>query len=177
MRVSRRVRNALSSRYLRCARFTFGVDFENLGEDELRLLLYCLALEESVTVTLSKEALAPQALGPVTLNGPLRHKFGGCKAQGGGSVRIIMDRMELREHIVDRYRGQAMAPHVLDGEDLRAELERRLQPIISRTDETMRHLRAMLIYNENDPRKPIEYPDYGWFQQDKSTGQPLKPTL
>jgi hypothetical protein len=38
-------------------------------------------------------------------------------------------------------------------------------------------LRAMLIYCENDPRKPIEYPSYNWFQQDKGRGKPLKPTL
>jgi hypothetical protein len=158
-------------------RFTFRVDFENLREDELALLLYCLVLEENVTVPLSSDALGPEAVGPVTLSGPLRHKFGSAKPQGGGSVRIIITRMELREHTADRYRGQASASPVFQGEDLEAELDRRLRPTASRTDETMRQLRAMLIYTENDPREPIEYPDYSWFQQDKGAGKPLKPTL
>ncbi|HXG08739.1 MAG TPA: RAMP superfamily CRISPR-associated protein [Gemmataceae bacterium] len=159
-------------------RFTFQVHFENLRDEELNLLLYCLVLEENVTVTLSKAALGPDAQAPVTLTGPLRHKFGGCKPQGGGSVQITIDKMTLYADRADRYRGQAATPRVLEGEVLRAELNRRTQPIADRDDdETMRHLRAMLIYCENDPRKPIEYPDYNWFQQDKGTGTPLKPTL
>ena len=52
-----------------------------------------------------------------------------------------------------------------------------LGPIAGRTDETMRHLRAMLIYSNTDPRRPVDYPDYAWFQQDKGKGTPLKPTL
>jgi len=158
-------------------RFTFDVDFENLREEELTLLFYCLVLEENVSVILSKEALGPDAQGSVTLTGPLRHKFGGCKPQGGGSVKISIDKMELRENIADRYRGHAAAPRVLEGEELRAELDRRLQPIADRPDETMRHLRAMLIYSSTDPRMPVDYPDYPWFQQDKGKGTPLKPTL
>jgi hypothetical protein len=157
--------------------FTFGVHFENLREEELALLLYCLVLEENVSVTLSKEALEPDAQGPVTLRGPLRHKFGGCKPQGGGSVKISINKMTLCASMADRYRGQAAACRVLEGEELHTEVSRRIEPIIKRTDDTMRHLRAMLIYCENDPRKPIEYPSYSWFQQDKGTGKPLKPTL
>lgn len=157
--------------------FTFKVHFENLREEELALLLYCLVLEENVTVTLSKEALGPGAQGPVTLTGPLRHKFGGCKPQGGGSVKIAIHKMTLCADRADRYRGHTAPVAVLQGEELRAELSRRTQMIANRNDNTMRHLRAMLIYCENDPRKPIEYPDYSWFQNDKGTGTPLKPTL
>jgi hypothetical protein len=157
--------------------FIFGVDFENLRQEELALLLYCLVLEENVSVTLSKEALRPDAQGPETLTGPLRHKFGGCKPQGGGSVKISIDKMTLYENMADRYRGRAAACRVLEGEELHTEVSRRIEPIVKRTDDTMRHLRAMLIYCENDPRKPIEYPSYSWFQQDKGTGKPLKPTL
>jgi hypothetical protein len=120
--------------------------------------------------------LEPDAQGPVTLTGPLRHKFGGCKPQGGGSVKISINKMTLCASMADRYRGQA-ASCVLEGEELRTKVSRRIEPIVKRTDGTMRHLRAMLIYCENDPRKPIEYPNYNWFQQDKGTGKPLKPTL
>jgi CRISPR/Cas system CSM-associated protein Csm3 (group 7 of RAMP superfamily) len=157
-------------------RFTFQVAFENLREEELALLLYCLVLEEEVTVTLSKEALGPDAHQPVTFSGPLRHKLGACKPQGGGSVKIGIDRMRLHDNMADRYRGQA-AGQELEGEQLQTQLRQRTQAIMARTDETMRHLRAMLIYSANDPRKAVDYPDYTWFQQDKGTGTPLKPTL
>jgi hypothetical protein len=157
--------------------FTFRVDFENLREEELALLLYCLVLEENVSVTLSKEASGPDAQGPVTLTGPLRHKFGGCKPQGGGSVKISIDKMKLCASMADRYRGRTPEAPALVGDELRAELSRRTQPIVARDDDTMRHLRAMLIYCADDPRKPIDYPNYKWFQQDKGTGTPLKPAL
>ena len=62
--------------------FHFTVDFTNLRDDELNLLLYCLALEEQVTVTLSPEALGREE-DSETLVGPLRHKIGGAKPSGG----------------------------------------------------------------------------------------------
>ncbi|GIW82522.1 MAG: hypothetical protein KatS3mg105_4329 [Gemmatales bacterium] len=154
--------------------FTFAVDFENLREDELALLLYCLELEDNVTVTLSKEALGPDARESVKLTGPLRHKLGGCKPQGGGSVKIRIDKMTLYA-MSERYRGQAPTHREWEGEALRTEVERRIKPIVARQDETMRHLRAMLIYCKDDPRRPIHYPTYDWFRHD--TGKRLKPTL
>jgi CRISPR/Cas system CSM-associated protein Csm3 (group 7 of RAMP superfamily) len=156
-------------------RFNFSVFFENLRGEELALLLYCLVLEEEVSVTLSKDALGPDAQGPVTLTGPMRHKLGGCKPQGAGSVKITLNSMTYYDSIANRYRGQTATARQLQGEPLQAEVKRRIQPIVARTDDTMRHLRAMLIYCENDPRKPIEYPSYNWFLED--TGKPLKPTL
>jgi CRISPR/Cas system CSM-associated protein Csm3 (group 7 of RAMP superfamily) len=160
-------------------RFCFRVDFENLREEELALLLYCLVLEEEVIVRLSTEALGPNAQEERTLIGPMRHKFGGCKPQGGGSVRIQIDRMQLRDQIADRYRGQATDPQVREGVALQQELRRQIQRFANCVDDTMLHLRAMLIYSENDPRGPISYPDYNWFNQDRNA-QPrtgLKPTL
>jgi hypothetical protein len=159
------------------ATFAFTVEFENLRESELALLLYCLVLEENVSVSLSVEALGPGHHEPITLTGPMRHKFGGCKPQGGGSVKLTIGKMILRDCVADRYRCQTVAAQALEGEDLKAELRRRTEGIANRTDETMRHLRAMLIYSQHDPRQPVEYPDYGWFQQDKGTGTTLKPAL
>ena len=50
-----------------------------------------------------------------------------------------------------------------------------------RTDLTMKELRSMLIYATDDPRKPIYYPKYDWFQEEKSkppdAKTPLKPTI
>ncbi len=155
--------------------FTFSVYFENLREEELALLLYCLVLEEEVTVTLSREALGPGAPGPATFSGPLRHKLGGCKPHGAGSVKIAIQRLELWREMARRYRGGQPNAQVFSGEQLRAELECRLKPIRKRDDATMRALRAMLIYSEQDPRRDIRFPTYQWFQQDK--GARLKPTL
>jgi CRISPR/Cas system CSM-associated protein Csm3 (group 7 of RAMP superfamily) len=157
-------------------KFAFTVDFENLGEQELALLVYCLVLEENATVTLGVPALGPNHHEAVTLTGPLRQKFGGCKPQGGGSVKFTIAKMELRQSMPDRYRAHAAPPRVVEGTELEAELRQRTQPIASRTDDTMRQLRAMLIYTESDPRRPVEYPDYGWFQDDKGIGKQLKPT-
>jgi CRISPR/Cas system CSM-associated protein Csm3 (group 7 of RAMP superfamily) len=157
--------------------FTFSVTFENLREPELSLLLYCLVLEESVTVELSKDALGPKHHQAVVFTGPLRHKLGGCKPQGGGSIKIGINRLELRPSPADRYRGQLAAPQVFEKEALSGELNRRAQLIADRKDPTMVSLRAMLIYCEDDPRTDVDYPDYAWFADDKGTGKNLKPTL
>ncbi|NLX99907.1 MAG: hypothetical protein GXY83_27735 [Rhodopirellula sp.] len=159
-------------------RFTFQVDFANLRDEELNLLLYCLVLEERVEVTLSKLALGPSATAPITVTGPLRHKLGGCKPQGGGSVCFRVLKLLVRDDPTARYRGGS-DPGVMEGEPLRRELERRTEALRTRRDDTMQQLRAMLIYAENDPRvKNMNYPSYQWFQDDKVTGSgmPLKPT-
>ncbi len=159
------------------ATFEFRVDFENLREEELNLLLYCLVLEEEVTVTLRPEALGPGFQQEVTITGPLRHKLGGCKPQGGGSVHIQVVKMELYPNIAERYRGRQRAPQVWEGDDLKQELQRRTAPIVQRQDMTMQALRAMLIYSENDPRKNIRYPSYQWFEDSNNSTKQLKPTL
>jgi len=45
----------------------------------------------------------------------------------------------------------------------------------------MQQLRAMMIYTPDDPRQPVTYPTYQWFQGDRQTPpqekRPLKPTL
>lgn len=154
--------------------FTFRVDFENLREEELGLLLYCLALEESVRVTLS--APAAGGLTPVTLTGPLRHKLGNCKPHGGGSVHIKVERMELRGDPKERYRSVESAATAFESDAVRAEIDRRTQTIRGRNDPTMQHLRAMLIYTEGDPRAGnVNYPEYAWLNDHSTTK--LKPTM
>ena len=155
-------------------RFCFTVDFENLRDGELALLLYCLVLEERSTVELS-----PAALGRsgdqvrVTLHGPLRHKLGGAKSSGAGSVHLRVTKLELRTDPGARYRGND-STEVWDGERLADELNRRAEPFQRRTDRTMRELRAMLIYSAEDPRTPVHYPTHQWFETGSQT--PLKPT-
>jgi hypothetical protein len=157
--------------------FTFVVDFENLRDAELDLLLYCLVLEEDVTVTLSPAALLPGAVKAVTLRGPLRHKIGGCKPHGAGSVHL---RMEVRVNPADRYRGSRGVTTILEGEPLVTALRQRTRQFAGQQDDTMGHLRAMLIYDVSDPRAgKLEYPDFPFFQREKEdqARTPLKPVL
>lgn len=155
-------------------RFCFTVNFDNLRDTEIDLLLYCLVLEERATVE-----LGPAALGRggdedgAALCGPLRHKLGGAKPHGAGSVRIRVTKLELRTDPTARYRGDDVTES-LEGERLDGELTRRTASFRSRTDQTMKELRAMLIYTEDDPRKKVHYPTYKWFQSGSRT--PLKPT-
>ena len=155
-------------------RFHFTVDFANLRDAELDLLLYCLALEEQATVTLAPAALGRDAdQKGITLTGPLRHKLGGAKPHGAGSVHIRVAKLETHSDPAARYRGRD-AVEVWDGAHVEEELLRRTAPFRERTDQTMQELRAMLIYHAEDPRKLIEYPTYRWFQNQSRT--PLKPT-
>lgn len=148
--------------------FRFSVQFENLRNEELTLLAYCLVLEEDVRVELSTEALGPDFHEPVTLRGPMRHKLGGCKPQGGGSVHIRVDRLTLRGDPLTRYRTGQSTPEVFEAETLAQRLTALTRPIASRDDPTMRQLRAMLVYDANDPRaRDLDYPSYAWFQEDK----------
>ena len=155
-------------------RFHFTVDFANLRDAELDLLLYCLVLEEQATVTLTPAALGPGAgREDITLQGPLRHKLGGAKPHGAGSARLRVGKLEVRADPTARYRGRDTG-EAWDGARVDEELLRRTAPFRERTDQTMQELRAMLIYATKDPRQPIQYPTYGWFRTGSHT--PLKPT-
>ena len=158
-------------------RFRFTVDFENLREKELDLLVYCLVLEEQSTVELSAAAVGPASdQAGVTLSGPLRHKLGGAKPHGAGSVHLRITKLKIRTDPRARYRGSEPADttEVREGEALKQEIIRRTEPFRKRTDQTMRELRAMMIYVADDPRNPIHYPTYDWFRNESRTG--LKPT-
>ncbi|MEX1027458.1 MAG: RAMP superfamily CRISPR-associated protein [Candidatus Paceibacterota bacterium] len=160
--------------------FRFSVDFRNLRDGELNLLLYCLALEDEVSVTLSPAALGPDAREQKILCGPMRHKLGGCKPHGGGSADIRITRMTIRTNPADRYRGADSAQTFADTA-LSLELQRRTAPFAQRSDPTMQQLRAMMIYSSDDPRGPVNYPEYQWFQEDKqlppADKRRLKPTM
>ena len=161
--------------------FTFTVDFTNLRDAEFNLLLYCLVLEEEVTVSLSPAAIGREASeGGVLLKGPLRHKIGGAKPHGAGSSCIRITKMELCRDAMARYRGNKAAD-ILEKEVLTEEIKERTKSFRERTDLTMEELRAMLIYTVDDPRKPIYYPTYDWFQDEKKkrpeAKTQLKPTV
>ena len=156
-------------------RFRFTVDFENLREAELDLLLYCLVLEEQATVELSPKAVGRDSgQQGETLTGPLRHKIGGAKPHGAGSVHLRVTKLQLRTDPAARYRGKE-SMRALEGKELAQELNRRTDPFRARTDRTMQELRAMLIYVADDPRNSIEYPTREWFNNHGQTE--LKPTI
>jgi hypothetical protein len=162
--------------------FRFVVDFDNLRDDELALLTYCLVLEDEVAVTLSPEALGPGFNEPVTLQGPMRHKLGGCKPQGGGSVHLRVERLTLRDDPAARYRAGSEVASVFEGPELEGKLAALTAAIASRGDATMQQLRAMLVYAADDPRPTaLDYPSYAWFQEDRELPPAekgrLKPTL
>ena len=158
-------------------RFSFTVDFDNLCGNELALLLYCLILEEQATVVLSPEALGRNGeQGGTTLRGPLRHKLGGAKPHGAGSVRIGVLKQQIRRDQAGRYRGNTAEVVMQEGPDLEHKLTNCTKPFRERTDRTMRELRAMLIYHTDDPRRgQICYPIYEWFQINPLCA--LKPTI
>lgn len=159
--------------------FHFTVDFTNLCDDQLNLLLYNLALEERVTVTLSPAALGRDAnQDSITLEGPLRHKIGGAKPHGAGSVHIRITRMQLCQDATARYRGHH-ATQIFESTELESELNVRTASFCEQMDQTMTELRAMLIYSTDDPRDRIHYPTYQWFENEKEQGSRtvLKPTL
>ena len=161
--------------------FTFTVDFTNLRDAELNLLLYCLVLEGDVTVLLSPEALGrEEGEEAFEFKGPLRHKIGGAKPHGAGSAHIQITKMELCQDATARYRGNK-AIDILETEALTEEINERTKSFRERTDLTMKELRAMLIYSTDDPRKRICYPTYEWFLNERSKHKDsktqLKPTI
>lgn len=157
--------------------FSFRVDFENLREEELDLLLYCLVLEDEVTVTLSPEALGPQYAAPVTFSGPMRHKLGACKPQGAGSVQVTIEKLVLFEDPAERYRGKDIKGRELCGDSLKGYVDQARERALQRIHrETLEDLRAMMIFSPQDPRKDIHYPDWAWFRSLKAKNTPLKPT-
>ncbi len=69
--------------------FDFIIQFNNLQEDELSLLLYVLVLEEDVQVTVGT------GQDQYRLRGPLRHKLGLGKPLGMGSVHITVNSVTM----------------------------------------------------------------------------------
>ena len=155
-------------------RFEFSVQYENLREDELNLLLYCICLEEKAVVQLSDECLGRQgdAKG-VRLHGPMRHKIGGSKPHGAGSVRIQIKRIEWTNP-TQRYRN-GKSIRIQEGKVLDNEITTRVISFVQRQDNAMQELRSMLIYTPEDPRRDIRYPSFEWFR--RNPRRSLKPTI
>jgi hypothetical protein len=118
--------------------FTFKVDYNDLAEDELALLLYSLALEEGVY-----------------------HKVGLGKPVGLGSAQIEI--VELTEHDLagTRYRKLGNTSAKLEGAALTAYLQRQLASFRSNTsDVSLVDLRRIWKFEHT---MDIRYPQREWF--------------
>lgn len=145
--------------------FKFDIQFSNLLQEELNLLLYILILEEKVRVTLSETGQV--------LEGPLRHKVGNAKPLGLGSCQIMINRLTFHAVPKDRFNSLNSKDRVLEGEKLTLEVSKRIKPYLSDHSSTMEAMRRMTIWDETDARE-FSYPDYHWFQNPVNSGKPLK---
>lgn len=143
--------------------FEFEVTFQNLCDEELDLLLYCLALEEDVTVTFE---------GQQETQGPLRHKLGYGKPLGMGSVHIEITQLTLID-MAKRYRSLA-PPIIFEKGYLTKEIEGRTKGFKSDASTTMTMLRKMLLYNSSDTRD-FHWPYFNWFRDTSKDEKPKPP--
>lgn len=118
--------------------FSFAVRIDNVAEDDWQLLLYALVLEPG-----------------------LRHKIGYGKPAGLGSIRIEVDRIELR--LIPANRSSAAAPQVLEGAALKQYLDQQTERMRQRTDPTMSALRRIWRW---PPASGVtyRYPSREWFR-------------
>lgn len=141
--------------------FGFEVDFFNLTEPELGLLVYAIGLEDHVEVDLADGT---------RLVGPLRHKIGMGKPLGMGSVAIAIERATLIDRAA-RYRGLG-GTTTLEAEELATWVARLTAPHRDDRSETMQALRKMLVWDPSDDRS-FRYPTNAWFKDHSQV--PLKP--
>lgn len=147
-------------------RFAFDVQFSNLTEHELSLLLYALSLEESVEVKIEEAKLE--------LRGSMRHKVGNAKSLGFGSCRIRVEKAAFLQEAGQRYASLASKKdRVLEGDALGREIADKIRPWVEDKSPTMKQLRKMMIWAPDDPRE-FRYPDYPWFQNSANSQKELK---
>ncbi|RMG33208.1 MAG: hypothetical protein D6732_12375 [Methanobacteriota archaeon] len=126
--------------------FEFSVNYENLSEEELALLIFALALED-----------------------PMRHKIGMGKGVGLGSVHITITRWEQRD-VQNRYRQYGGGITVLTEEDLQKAIEEQIRAYhhhYARWRDSLVALRDILTWDEEHPRDPA-YPSNAWFKDNPS---------
>ncbi len=145
--------------------FEFNVQFSNLPREELDLLLYILALEEDVKVTIGETGQI--------LQGPLRHKAGNAKPLGLGSCHIRITRLTLLADPKKRFSSLDTHDRVLKGDELEEEIGKRIKTYISDRSPTLEAMRRVMVWDETDPRN-FRYPDYHWFKNPANSGKPLK---
>ena len=146
--------------------FSFDITFSNLRDEEIRLLVYILALEENVSVTLEE--------GDISLSGPLRHKIGNAKPFGMGSCHITIDKISYLPGAAERFRTlEPTGVRTLEGDILQTEIDALKGNYVNDTTVTMQQLRKMMVWDESDSRT-FRYPDYHWFNTPGNSERNLK---
>ncbi len=144
--------------------FDFEIQFSNLKQDELELIIYALALEEYVEVKLETEN--------ITLKGPMRHKIGHAKPLGMGSCEININQLIYYPPPSVRLATlQETDTIVYKGDELKDEIAKLTRNIVGDSSVTMTQLRKMMVWDENDTRE-FKYPDFNWFR-DKDNSQKI----
>lgn len=146
--------------------FKFEVQFSNLTDQELALLVYVLALEDNVSESIQT--------GEQTLNGPLRHKIGNAKPLGLGSCHIKISQLICFAEPTQRFATLAQSfDQMFQAERLQAQITEMTHAYVNDGSDAMRQLRKMLIWDENDNRV-FHYPPYDWFKNPTNSGKILK---
>jgi hypothetical protein len=146
--------------------FDFEVQFSNLEPEELSLLIYILALEDEVDVTLGEER--------IHLRGPMRHKIGLAKPLGMGSCHIKIEKLVVLAPPAARFASlQHLEQSVYEGNALEQEIRSLTRDLVNDTSPTMQQLRKIMVWDPNDPRS-FRYPDHHWFQNQENSLKNLK---
>lgn len=146
--------------------FNFDVQFHNLTEDEFKLLLYSINLEENVSVTVAGE---PKS-------GPMFHKIGNAKPFGMGSCKLTITKLVLLHEPSKRFTSLLQKPEfVYESEELVSFIKEKISSFFQVNDKSdvMENLRKMMVWDAKDEKK-FKYPSYSWFQKSENKNKPLK---
>jgi len=148
--------------------FDFDVQFSNLSEAELNLLLYVIALEDEVYETIEGEDFK------LALQGPLRHKIGNAKPLGMGSCFINIKKLKIFANPTEKFRSLKNAyEKYFEDAELKREISSHIQKFKEDKSPTMEGMRKMMIWDEQDTRN-FRYPDHHWFDNPANSQKPLK---
>ncbi|KPA14377.1 CRISPR-associated ramp protein [Candidatus Magnetomorum sp. HK-1] len=146
--------------------FEFSVQFSNLTEKELSLLVYILALENNVSAVIET--------GNIKLKGPLCHKIGNAKPLGLGSCHIQIKKLVLLGAAENRFSSlKNTHDKSYTGDALESKINLYIKDFVSDHSPGMQQLRKMMIWDKTDERL-FKYPGYHWFRNPENSQKSLK---
>jgi CRISPR/Cas system CSM-associated protein Csm3 (group 7 of RAMP superfamily) len=146
--------------------FNFDIQFSNLTEEELRLLLYTINLEDNVNVEING----------TQKTGPMLHKIGNAKPLGMGSCKLTITKLTLLHNPERRFISLVQKPEsVYESEGLANFIREKITGFFQENNrsDVMENLRKMMVWIEDDERN-FKYPGYMWFQNQENKSKPLK---
>ncbi len=140
--------------------FSLNIRVENMTEQELGLLLYCLELEQNLTIEIEEPNNTI-----ITLTGNMHHKLGGAKALGYGSiaVHVIPDAKDFFRPS-QRYKNctdQSIGLDTTTWQNIQNE-KNKYHLGKQYDNDVLKELRAMLLFPVDDSRL-YRYPEDAWF--------------